>query len=98
MNNDEPAKDLAEPVGPTPTGIATQRDELRRQIMSHGVAKNEREWWACREIERLRGLIADERMACAKIADECAFTDDPDVNEVATSIADAIRARPIVTY
>jgi len=70
MNNDEPAKDLAE---------------------------------AHREIKRLRGLIADERIACAKIADEYV---EKHLNEIADGacgylcrlIADEIRTRPIVTY
>jgi hypothetical protein len=38
---------------------ATSPAELERQIMSHSEAKNEREWWACREIERLRARIAE---------------------------------------
>lgn len=37
---------------------ATPAKELERQIMSASVAKNEREWWAAREIERLRNLEA----------------------------------------
>lgn len=35
-------------------GQATDRAELERQIMDPNVPKNEREWWAAREIERLR--------------------------------------------
>jgi len=31
--------------------------ELERQIMSWGVPKNEREWWALHEIEQLRSRI-----------------------------------------
>jgi len=43
-------------VSDTPTtGVAqaTPDGELRRQILSHFVPKNEREWWAARAIERL---------------------------------------------
>ena len=35
------------------TAQATPNEELRRQILSHVVPKNEREWWAARAIERL---------------------------------------------
>lgn len=35
------------------TANATPNEELRRQILSHVVPKNEREWWAARAIERL---------------------------------------------
>ena len=35
------------------TGEATPDGELRRQILSPCVAKNEREWWAARTIENL---------------------------------------------
>ena len=35
------------------TGEATPNEELRRQILSQCVAKNEREWWAARTVERL---------------------------------------------
>lgn len=38
---------------------ATPREELERQITSYTIAKNEREWWACREIESLRARIAE---------------------------------------
>jgi len=38
---------------------ATPREELERQITSYTFAKNEREWWACREIEKLRARIAE---------------------------------------
>ena len=37
---------------------ATPREELERQIMSSLVPKNEREHWACREIESLREQLA----------------------------------------
>jgi hypothetical protein len=33
---------------------ATPRAELERQIMDPNIPKNEREWWAAAEIERLR--------------------------------------------
>lgn len=35
------------------TAHATPNEELRRQILSHVVPKNEREWWASRTIEKL---------------------------------------------
>ena len=37
---------------------STPPEELERQIMSSNVGKNEREWWAAAEIERLRALLA----------------------------------------
>ncbi len=47
---------------------ATDPKELERQIMSHGVPKSEREWWAQGEIERLRSAIeAIERIAFVTI-------------------------------
>ncbi len=45
---------------------------------------------AADQIERLRGLIADERIECAKIAEE--------YNGDGIEIADLIRKRPVVTY
>jgi 5-formaminoimidazole-4-carboxamide-1-beta-D-ribofuranosyl 5'-monophosphate synthetase len=36
----------------------TPKEELERQMLSYSVPKNEREWWACREIEELRKRIA----------------------------------------
>lgn len=36
---------------------ATDPAELRRQIMDSRIPKNEREWWAAREIERLTGAL-----------------------------------------
>lgn len=46
------------------TAHATPNEELRRQILSHVVPKNEREWWAARAIEKLeRELdVANERI------------------------------------
>jgi len=38
-------------------GQATPRAELERQIMDSNVPKNEREWWAAREIERLQAIV-----------------------------------------
>lgn len=37
-------------------GVATPAAELERQMLSYSVPKNEREWWAMKEIERLRAL------------------------------------------
>jgi hypothetical protein len=39
-------------------GQATDRAVLEQQIMDPNVPKNEREWWAAREIERLRAALA----------------------------------------
>ena len=36
---------------------ATPDHELERQIMSYNEPKNEREWWAMHEIERLRDAL-----------------------------------------
>ena len=38
-------------------GEATPHADLIKQIMNSRVPKNEREWAAAREIERLRGLL-----------------------------------------
>ena len=38
---------------------ATPVHELERQIMSYNEAKNEREWWAMHEIERLRAGLRE---------------------------------------
>lgn len=40
------------------TAQATPNEELRRQILSHVVPKNEREWWAASAIERLELELA----------------------------------------
>ena len=39
--------------------VATPHDELIRQLMDSCVPKTEREHAACREIERLRALLAE---------------------------------------
>jgi predicted RNase H-like nuclease (RuvC/YqgF family) len=44
--------DLTKMIGETPCN-ATPREELRNQIMSSVIPKNEREWWANRTIEQL---------------------------------------------
>lgn len=36
---------------------STPREELERQIMDANLPKNEREWWAAHEIERLRAAL-----------------------------------------
>lgn len=38
---------------------ATPDHELERQIMSYNEPKNEREWWAMHEIERLREALRE---------------------------------------
>ena len=50
MSNHIP--DLTKMIGETPCN-ATPREELRNQIMSSAIPKNEREWWANRTIEQL---------------------------------------------
>jgi predicted RNase H-like nuclease (RuvC/YqgF family) len=50
MNDHIP--DLTKMIGETPCN-ATPREELRNQIMSSVIPKNEREWWANRTIEQL---------------------------------------------
>lgn len=37
---------------------STPPEELKRQIASWNEPKNEREWWACKEIERLTAEVA----------------------------------------
>lgn len=54
--------------------------------------------WASDEIDRLRELIAQERIACADVADQYAMSDDEMEHRTAAEIAEAIRRRPIVTY
>ena len=44
---------------------ATPPAELEAQIMSYNVPKNEREWWAQKEIERLRSELAAARAELA---------------------------------
>ena len=45
---------------------ATPDHELERQIMSYNEAKNEREWWAMHEIERLREAL-HEMLSVAEV-------------------------------
>lgn len=45
---------------------ATPSEELRRQIMDSRVPKNEREWWASREIERLERWKAEQLLVESK--------------------------------
>jgi hypothetical protein len=48
---------------------ATPKHVLEHQIMSPGEGKNEREWWACHEIEKLRARIAQLKAALKPFAD-----------------------------
>ena len=41
------------------SSAATPPAVLRDQIMDSRIPKNEREWWAAREIERLRGALSE---------------------------------------
>ena len=53
-----------------PAYEATPSDTLREQIMNPCIPKNEREWWAAREIERLtaeRDAFQAERGAAAEL-------------------------------
>lgn len=45
---------------------ATPSEELRRQIMDSRVPKNEREWWASREIERLERWKSEQLLVESK--------------------------------
>jgi len=58
-NNDTP---------PPQASLATPRADLERYITDSNVPKNEAEWWAHHEIERLRSLLASEEEATARIA------------------------------
>ena len=63
---------------------------LRERIMDCRIPKSAAEWWAMHEIERLRELVAKERIECARLAEE--------YNGDGIEIADLIRKRPVVTY
>jgi hypothetical protein len=69
------------------TATATPNEELERQIMSSLVAKNEREWWASREIERLRLSLsaaqADLSQACSLLSvAKCPCCDGSGANQI----------------
>jgi hypothetical protein len=49
---------------------ATPDHELERQIMSYNEAKNEREWWAMHEIERLREALRRAETILSNMAEE----------------------------
>ena len=51
------------------TAQATPPEDLREQILSPSVAKNEREWWASKEIQRLQGEL-DEVTAALEVAEK----------------------------
>lgn len=50
---------------------ATAPSDLEQQIMNPSVAKNEREWWAAREIEKLRHRVMSAEAACCWWATKC---------------------------
>ena len=50
-------------------GQATPHGTLLEQIMDPNLAKNEREWAAAREIERLRAALSDS-VACPCVEDD----------------------------
>lgn len=60
---------------------ATPASELERQIMSPSVPKNEREWWAAREIERLRDAV--EAMQWRPISEAVVSTPDDELLVIA---------------
>ena len=57
---------------------ATAPQEIERQVMSALVPKNEREWWAQREIEALRISLDGTRKALVKIQKLAAQFDEDD--------------------
>ena len=67
------------------TKQATPNEELRRQITSRNEPKNEREWWALKEIERLTAEVValKEQLAAreeviSEIATALSFYADPE--------------------
>jgi hypothetical protein len=46
---------------------ATSAGDLRQQIMDSRVPKNEREWWASREIEKLERELAAAKAECERL-------------------------------
>lgn len=87
---------------------ATPNATLEQQIMDSNIPKNEREWWAHKEIERLRAerdellhmnqkyveMILAEREACARVADAYGGGQIEVLpNVISRAIAAAIRAR-----
>ena len=58
-----PKSDVARTAGSIPaTGaMGTPIDELERRIMDPSFPKNEQEWWARREIQKLRRAMASMR-------------------------------------
>jgi flagellar biosynthesis/type III secretory pathway protein FliH len=75
MNHPPTNKNSYTPVTYSGEGAATRSSELERQIMDSTVPKNEREWWAAREIERLRER-ADEHEAAMQKAFNSGFQAD----------------------
>lgn len=51
---------------------ATPAATLEQHIMDVNIPKSEAEWWAHQRIEQLERELADEREACAKVADDWA--------------------------
>jgi hypothetical protein len=79
---------------------ATPADELRRQITDPNIPKNEREWWAAQEIERLTALAPSPepqnvRETPGEIARKLAVIELGVSDETFIGkLAAAIRARP----
>jgi hypothetical protein len=60
MNTPTPAPNTASETPPMPCQ-ATDSMTLRKQITDCNVPKNEREWWAAREIEKLQAELTEAR-------------------------------------
>ena len=85
------------------TASATPNGELRRQILSPCVAKNEREWWAARMIEKLEFELnaANDRIKrleeayaateAVKTIRDCWCVDDPDRTHRCSTCGDKIK-------
>lgn len=73
---------------------ATPAASLEEHILNPNIAKSGTEWWAHREILRLRAQLLDERERCAKIADAKGIEWDRGDDGCARAIANAIRKAP----
>lgn len=65
---------------------ATPPEELRRQIMDPRVPKNEREWWASREIEAQAARIAELTEALRPFANAARYLRRETEEEVCENI------------
>jgi hypothetical protein len=80
---------------------ATPNATLEQQILDSRIPKNEREWWAAREIEKLRAELAALRADLKRVREECAglsflLDEHPSAPCDADSVQDAvIRAKQL---